>query len=138
SRYPAAGTAPAGLDLARLAEHGAAWNAGYAGAMREVYRAHPDDLDVAALFADALLNLTPWALWDRVTGEPAPGAAAVEAKDVLERALADPDGQAHPGILHMYLHLMERSAPPDDALRSGDLLQVLVSDHCHLGHMPTH
>src|SRR5262249_37081001 len=100
SRYPAAGTASAGLDLAPLAEPGAAWNAGYAGAMREVYRAHPDDLDVAALFADALLNLTPWALWDRVTGEPAPGAAAVEAKDVLERALAGPDGQAHPGILH--------------------------------------
>src|SRR5262249_61760225 len=50
SRYPAAGTASAGPDLARLAEHGAAWNAGYAGAMREVYRAHPADLDVAAPF----------------------------------------------------------------------------------------
>ena len=138
SRYPAAGTASAGLDLARLAEHGAAWNAGYAGAMREVYRAHPDDLDVAALFADALLNLTPWALWDRVTGEPAPGAAAVEAKDVLERALAGPDGQAHPGILHMYIHLMEMSARPEDALRAGDLLRDLVPDAGHLRHMPTH
>ena len=58
--------------------------------MREAYRAHPGDLDVAALFADALLNLTPWALWDLVTGEPAPGSAAAEAKAVLERALAEP------------------------------------------------
>src|SRR5215468_5311853 len=138
SRYPAAGTASAGLDLARLAEHGAAWNAGYAGAMREVYRAHPDDLDVAALFADALLNLTPWALWDRVTGEPAPGAAAVEAKDALERALASPGGETHPGVLHMYIHLMEMSARPEDALRAGDLLRDLAPDAGHLRHMPTH
>ena len=49
------------------------WNAGYAGAMREVYRSHPGDLDVAALLADALMNLTPWALWDQITGQPAPG-----------------------------------------------------------------
>ena len=46
----------------------AAWDADYADAMRDEYRAHPDDLDVAALFADALMNLTPWALWDRYAG----------------------------------------------------------------------
>ncbi len=63
ARYPSA--APA-VDFTP-------WNAGYAGAMREVYRSHPDDLDVAALFADALMNLTPWALWDQSTGRPAPG-----------------------------------------------------------------
>src|SRR6516164_4546979 len=95
-------------------------------------------LAVAALFADALLNLTPWALWDRVTGAPAPGAAAVEAKDVLERALASPGGEAHPGVLHMYIHLMEMSARPEDALRAGDLLRDLVPDAGHLRHMPTH
>jgi tetratricopeptide (TPR) repeat protein len=50
-----------------------AWNADYAEAMRDVYRAHPDELDVAALFADALMNLTPWALWDRYTGLPCEG-----------------------------------------------------------------
>jgi tetratricopeptide (TPR) repeat protein len=135
SRYPVAG--PAAAELVAAGD-GAAWNAGYAGAMREVYRAHPDDLDVAALFADALLNLTPWALWDRVTGAPAPGAAAVEAKDVLERALASPGGEAHPGVLHMYIHLMEMSARPEDALRAGDLLRDLVPDAGHLRHMPTH
>jgi tetratricopeptide (TPR) repeat protein len=135
SRYPAAG--PAVAELAG-AGGGAAWNAGYASAMREVYRAHPDDLDVAALFADALLNLTPWALWDRMTGAPAPGAAAVEAKDVLERALASPGGDAHPGVLHMYVHLMEMSASPEDALRAGDLLRDLAPDAGHLRHMPTH
>ena len=62
-----------------------AWNADYVEAMREVYRAHPDDVDVAALFADALMNLTPWALWDRYTGLPSDGAATLEVKEVLER-----------------------------------------------------
>jgi tetratricopeptide (TPR) repeat protein len=128
SRYPSA--EPAG-DLE-------AWNRQYADAMRDVHRAHPDDLDVAALFADALMNLTPWALWDQATGEPAAGAAAAEAKEVLERALASDGGQAHPGVLHMYIHLMEMSDRPEDALPAGELLRDLVPDAGHLRHMPTH
>ena len=52
--------------------------------MGEVYRAHRDDLDVAALYADALLNITAWSLWDLATGGPADGARTIEAKDVLE------------------------------------------------------
>jgi tetratricopeptide (TPR) repeat protein len=128
ARYPSA--EPSG--------DGSAWNAGYADAMRGVYRAFPDDLDVAALFADALLNLTPWALWDQVTGEPADGAATIEAKAVLDRALAGPEGRDHPGVLHLYIHLMEMSARPEDALQAADRLTELVPDAGHLRHMPTH
>ena len=73
ARYPSAGP---GGDCS-------AWNRGYADAMREVYRTHPGDLDVATLFADALMNLTPWALWDLATGQTAEGASTIEAKDVL-------------------------------------------------------
>jgi tetratricopeptide (TPR) repeat protein len=135
ARYPAA--APASDDDWDPAA-GEAWNAGYAAAMREVYRSFPGDLDVTALFADALLNLTPWALWDITTGDPAQGAATVEAKAVLDQALASPEGRAHPGILHMYIHLMEMSARPEDALAAGDLLRDLVPDAGHLRHMPTH
>jgi len=135
ARYPAA--APAS-DGAWAPEDGAAHNAGYAAAMREVYLSHPGDPDVAALFADALMNLTPWALWDIATGDPAEGAATLEAKAVLEQALAGRDGRAHPGVLHMYIHLMEMSARPEDALRAGDLLRDLVPDAGHLRHMPTH
>jgi tetratricopeptide (TPR) repeat protein len=128
ARYPSA----------RPAADCSAWNLGYAAAMREVYASHPDDLDVAALFADALMNLTPWALWDQATGQPADGAATLEAKAVLERALARDDGRAHPGVLHMYIHLMEMSPRPEDALQAGDLLRDLVPDAGHLRHMPTH
>ena len=128
ARYPAA--SPTGQETA--------WNTGYADAMRTVYQAYPDDLDVAALFADALMNLTPWALWDQATGQPAEGAATAEARIVLDRALASPGGRAHPGVLHMYLHLMEMSAHPEDALQAADLLIDLVPDAGHLRHMPTH
>jgi tetratricopeptide (TPR) repeat protein len=128
ARYPSAQPAP---DCS-------AWNSGYADAMRDVYRAYPDDLDVAALFADALMNLTPWALWDQATGEPAAGSGTIEAKEVLDRALARDDGRTHPGVLHMYIHLMEMSPRPEDALRAGDWLLDLVPDAGHLRHMPTH
>ncbi len=117
---------------------GTAWNASYADAMRSVYESFPGDLDVAALFADALMNLTPWALWDTATGEPAAGSGTLEAKGVLERALARADGRTHPGVLHYYIHLMEMSARPEDALQAAELLRDLVPDAGHLRHMPTH
>lgn len=41
------------------------WNVDYAKAMEDVYHRFSDDLDVAALYADALMNLTPWSLWDQ-------------------------------------------------------------------------
>ncbi|PRC55185.1 hypothetical protein C6A85_44960, partial [Mycobacterium sp. ITM-2017-0098] len=52
----------------------------YADAMSLLVPAYPDDVDVAALAADALVNVTAWALWDSRTGEPAPGSRVVEAK----------------------------------------------------------
>lgn len=114
------------------------WNMGYADAMREVYQAHRDDLDVATLFADALMNLTPWELWDKWTGEPAEGSHAVEAREVLDHALTLPSGSVHPGILHMYIHLMEMSNVPEQAIPFADGLRDLVPDAGHLQHMPTH
>jgi tetratricopeptide (TPR) repeat protein len=114
------------------------WNDDYASHMRDVYRAHPDDLDVAALFAEAIMNRTPWALWDIATGKPADGADTLEAIAVLEGAMKQPGGMVHPGILHMYIHLMEMSPHPERALKAGDALRDLVPDAGHLQHMPTH
>ena len=114
------------------------WNDDYAAAMREVYEAHKDDLDVTALFAEAIMNRTPWKLWNIKTGKPAKGADTAEAISVLERALAANNGMQHPGLLHMYIHLMEMSPHPERALRAGDALRALVPDAGHLIHMPTH
>jgi tetratricopeptide (TPR) repeat protein len=128
ARYPSSEPA---ADLSR-------WTAAYAAAMREVQAAHPDDLDVAALCADALMNVTAWSLWDLHSGEPADGAHTLEARRVLETALARPGGMDHPGLLHFYIHLMEMSRTPEAALEAADALRELVPDAGHLVHMPTH
>ncbi|MFF4397463.1 hypothetical protein [Streptomyces sp. NPDC001480] len=123
---------------ARAVEDCSVWNAPYADRMRAVYELAPDDLDVATLYADALMNITPWQLWDLRTGEPAKGARTREAKAVLDRALAVDGGAAHPGVLHLYVHLMEMSPTPEAALRVADRLRGLVPDAGHLQHMPSH
>ena len=116
----------------------AVWNGRYADGDGARAREHPDDLDVAALYADALMNLTPWQLWDVDSGEPAAGARTLEAKAVLDAALARPGAMRHPGLLHLYIHLMEMSAHPEAALPAADALRDLVPDAGHLQHMPTH
>jgi tetratricopeptide (TPR) repeat protein len=113
-------------------------NEAYASAMSKVYTSFPSDLDVATLYADALMNLTPWALWSLTTGLPAPGARTLEIKSVLERALSQPKGLMHPGLLHLYIHLMEMSPTPETALPYANHLRGLVPDAGHLEHMPTH
>ncbi|GGM96058.1 tetratricopeptide repeat protein [Streptomyces fuscichromogenes] len=114
------------------------WNTAYADSMRAAYDLAPDDLDVATLYADALMNLTPWQLWDIRTGLPADGARTEQAAAVLERALAAEAGTRHPGLLHLYIHLMEMSPTPETALPVADLLRGLVPDAGHLQHMPSH
>ena len=125
----------------RTADELLAWNDAYAASMRDVYAAFPDDLDVSALFAEAMLNRTPWQLWDLKSGEPAQGADTLEAVAVLEEAmrLVERRGDVpHPGVLHFYIHVMEMSPHPERALRASDALRDLVPDAGHLLHMPSH
>jgi tetratricopeptide (TPR) repeat protein len=114
------------------------WNDDYAAAMRKAYQVYGQDLDVATLFAEAIMNRTPWQLWNIELGTPAEGADTLEAIEVLEKAMKQPGGNDHPGLLHMYIHLMEMSPTPERALRAGDRLRHLVPDAGHLLHMPTH
>lgn len=130
ARYP--------QQRAHDAETCSVWNTAYADSMRDVHELAPDDLDVATLYADALMNLTPWQLWDLRTGTPAPGARTTEARAVLERAIDTEAGARHPGLLHMYIHLMEMSPTPEAALFAGDRLRGLMPDAGHLQHMPSH
>ena len=133
ARYPQAVPDP------RLMPDLQPWTDAFADAMRAAHRAHPRDLTVRAIFVEALMNRTPWRMWDTATGAPAEGASTVEAQQVLEHAFAA-DGAAwdHPGLLHLYVHLMEMSPVPERALRHGDRLRDLVPDAGHLVHMGTH
>ena len=115
------------------------WNDAFANAMRKVYAEFSDDLDVCAIFAESIMNRTPWQLWDLPGGQPAKGADTLEAIAVLDKAFETlPGAWQHAGLLHMYIHLMEMSPHPQRALRHGDALSTLVPDAGHLLHMPTH
>lgn len=117
------------------------WDDDYADAMRLVHAAHPDDHDVMAIFAEALITRTPWQLWDVKRGVPAPGADTLEAIEVIERSIRLTDAAAaahHPGVLHMHIHATEMSNTPEVAMRSADLLADMCPDAGHLNHMPGH
>ena len=117
------------------------WNDSYADEMRKVHQKFKEEPDVCALFAEALMNRTPWQLWEVNTGGVKDGADTLEAISVLETAFVDLDlkgAYRHPGLLHMYIHLMEMSPHPEKALKAGDALTGLVPDAGHLQHMATH
>ena len=119
-------------------EDQAPWNDAFADAMKAAYESHPDDIELATVYAEAILNQTPWKMWDIHNNGVAEGAGTVAAQEVLERFVDTPEGRAHPGILHLYVHLMEMSPTPEKALVAGDFLRELVPDAGHLIHMPTH
>ena len=102
---------------------------------------HPDDHDVMALFAEALITRTPRRLWDVKTGRPASNSDVVEAIAVCERsiALANATGQPqHPAIAHVLIHALEMSNEPERAMASADTLATLCPEAGHMNHMPAH
>ncbi len=105
----------------------------YAKAMREVWHAHPNDSDVGALCAEALMDLQPWDLW---TLDGKPKGNTTEIVNVLETVLAR--SPRHPGANHLYIHTMEASPHPELAVASAEILRDLVPGAGHLVHMPSH
>ena len=104
----------------------------YANAMRDVAHQFPDDPDVLALFAESLLDLSPW---DDYLPGGKPKPTTEEALHAIEHAQAlNPD---HPGALHYYIHALE-AVDPDRAVASADRLRHLVPGAGHLVHMPAH
>ncbi len=117
------------------------WSAAYADAMRKVHEEFNDDPDVASLFAESMMNLTPWQMWNPVSGEPIEGACTHECRMVLEHCIDSVRASGslpHPGTWHLYLHLMEMSPIPEVALVVADEIRDLVPSAGHLAHMATH
>jgi tetratricopeptide (TPR) repeat protein len=115
------------------------WDKAFTREMRKLYKTFAGDLDVACVFAEAIMNETPWKMWNLTTGGVAENAGTQEAMEVLEGQFNNtPASWDHPGLLHLYVHLMEMSPFPQRALRAGDRLRELVPDSGHLIHMPTH
>ena len=110
-----------------------ALDSAYAGAMRDVARRFPDDLDVGALLGQALMVLRPWDQWTRA-GDPQPGTE--EVLRVLESVLRR--NVRHPGACHHYIHATEASREPGRATACADLLGGLIPGASHIPHMPSH
>ena len=128
TRFPPVDNIPEDLDP---------YNRTYADSMRLVYQKSPSDLDVAVLFAEALLCITPRGLWDLSTGLPT-GDHTVEARKILEVSLKAPGGSEHPALCHLYIHLLEMSPFPELALPAADRLRGMIPHASHMLHMPTH
>jgi len=106
----------------------------YADAMAAAHAQFPDDQDIAVLFADALMNTSPWDYWE-LDGRTSKGRLG-EAAAALEGVFAaNPD---HPGAIHMYIHLTEASATPEMAEPYADRLAALMPAAGHIVHMPSH
>ena len=115
-----------GIDPAPYYQH-------YADEMKKVMKQFPDDLDIAVMTAEALMDLHPWDLYSK-SGEPR--AWTPEIVSILERVQeADPD---HPQAMHLYIHVMEASNVPEKAIRAADNLRERVPGSGHLLHMPSH
>ena len=111
----------------------AALDSAYARAMCDVSNRYPDDLDAAALCAEAMMDLRPWNYWKQPSGEPYPGTLEIVARleGVVQR---NPN---HPGACHFYIHAVEAVAP-EKAVPCAERLAALMPGVGHMVHMPAH
>ncbi len=109
-------------------------DAAYAAAMAKLAAQFPGDDDIAVLYAELVMDLSPWNYWQSGGREPNPQSADIVP--TLERVLArNPD---HPGASHYYIHAVEASDRPQRAEPYADRMRGAIPAAGHLVHMPSH
>ena len=112
----------------------APFDAAYAAGMAKIAAQFPDDDEIATLYAEAVMDLSPWNYWKPGGREPNPQSRPIVP--TLERVLArNPD---HPGAIHLYIHAVEASDRPKRAEPYADRLRGAIPGAGHLVHMPSH
>jgi tetratricopeptide (TPR) repeat protein len=112
-------------DRARL-------DSAYATAMEALATRYPTDNEIAALYAESLMDLRPWQYWTE-DGKPQPGTDRLLA--TLEGVTGrNPD---HPGACHFYIHAVE-AVQPRRAVSCAERLARQMPGAGHLVHMPGH
>ena len=106
----------------------------YNKAMKKVFDEFNTDPDIGALYAESLMDLHPWDLYEKKTKKSK--AWTPELLSVLEHLIKI--NPRHPGAHHFYIHAVEASANPEKGLASAKLLATLVPGSGHLVHMPSH
>jgi tetratricopeptide (TPR) repeat protein len=112
----------------------APFDAAYAAKMAKVATQFSDDDEIATLYAEAVMDLSPWNYWKPGGREPNP--QSVPIVPTIERVLArNPN---HPGAIHLYIHAVEASDRPKRAEPYADRLRGAIPGAGHLVHMPSH
>ncbi len=108
-------------------------NNAYTVSMQSLSKKYPDDPEILTLYADALMMGSPWDYY-LADGSQRPNTA--KARVSLEHVIQK--YPKHPGANHLYIHLLEASQRPDEALTSAKVLETAMPSAGHIVHMPSH
>lgn len=106
----------------------------YSKAMKGVSEKYPDDTTIATIYAESIMNLHPWDLYDK-NGVAKNWTPEIESilVNVLKRE------PKHIGANHFYIHAVESSNTPERGNASADLFDKgLAPNSGHLVHMSSH
>lgn len=94
----------------------------YREAMGDVYKKHPENADVAAIYIDSIVDLFPFAFW-----HPDGTSTNKVETDILEDVLTSSLKQHpnHIGLNHFNIHVREGSSYPGKALASAKLFDTM-------------
>jgi hypothetical protein len=106
----------------------------FAKAMGQLARKYPKDPEAQTVYADAIMNLSPWNYYTDRGTKPRPQTPELVA--TLERTIKQYPN--HPGACHLYIHAVEASTTPGRAVPCADRLAKLMPGAGHLVHMPSH
>lgn len=110
-----------------------ALNSYYAEALKPLENKYPDDMDIKALYTDAVMLIHAWDFWNNDGSPKAWTPELVQnCKDILQQ------NPHHPAALHYYIHVTEASRTPGVALASADSLIKLFPGVAHMVHMSSH
>ncbi len=103
-------------------------------AMKILHHRYPEDVDIASIYAESLMDMHPWDLWEK------DGAAKPWTPEIIKAIeVAITLNPNHPGGHHYYIHALEASPYPERALPSAKKFDDgLVPRAGHLVHMPSH
>lgn len=106
----------------------------YSNAMKEVNTKFPDDIDINALYAESVMDLHPWDLYEK-NGKPKPWTP--EIVSLFEKILKK--NPKHIGANHFYIHAVEASSNPQRGYASAKFFDDgNAKSFGHLVHMPSH
>ena len=117
-------------------------NVAFAEAMAPLYEKYSGNLDVTAIYVEALMNLKAWQLWDKnaATGEitPADDNTLLLVKIMEDAFESSDEAKVHLALYYLYCHALDELPSPETALRASHLLRTSMPGCGHLVYTPSH